>query len=220
VRTLDETNDDQTWTWVLVVGTIAGVSGFVLSVVATANWRRRRRAVLATGWRIASVTVVPDYPIRRGRHLPDIEVAYRDGTRIKLRAATSSHGSVPMKQEPNRQAWIGGTDRDMVVLFPHGRWREPPYVVPAYALNRRTGAKTATAPVPDDPDQTAFVKRTFRRFVIAMAGWYAVLIATGVVLVVLNLLWPLFFVVLVGSLAPIPAALIYFTRMRAALAEK
>lgn len=143
VRTPDETNDDQTWMWVQVIGTIAGVSGLVLSLIAAVNWRRRYRAVRATGWRLASVTVVPDYPIRRGRHLPDIEVAYRDGTRITLRAATSSHGSVPLKHEPNRRAWIGGTDRDMVVLFPHGRRRRPPYAVPAYALNSRTGAKNA-----------------------------------------------------------------------------
>lgn len=220
VRTLDETNDDQTWTWVLVIGTISGVSGLVLSVIAAVNWRRRCRAVLATGWRIASVTVVPDYPIRRGRHMPDIEVAYRDGTRITLRAATSSHGSVPMKHEPNRQAWIGGTDRDMVVLFPHGRRREPPYAVPAYALNMRTGAKTVAAPVPENPEQTALVKRKVHRFVIAISGWYAALIAAGVVLMVLNLLWPLFFVVVVGSLAPIPVTQVYFTRMRAALEEK
>ncbi|MEV6641450.1 DUF3592 domain-containing protein [Amycolatopsis sp. NPDC051371] len=220
VRTPDETNDDQTWTWVLVAGTIAGVSGLVLSVIAAVNWRRRHRAVFGTGWRIASVTVVPDYPVRKGRHLPDIEVDYRDGTRITLRAATSSHGSVPMKHQPNRRAWIGGTDRDMVVLFPHGRWRKPPYAVPAYALTTRTGAKAAAAPIPEDPEQTAFVKRKLRRFLIAMAAWYAVLIAAVVVLVELDLVWPLFFVGLVGSLAPVPLAQIYFTRIRAALEEK
>ncbi|MDQ7809458.1 hypothetical protein Q5425_37535 [Amycolatopsis sp. A133] len=219
VRTPDETNDDRTWTWVLVIGILAGGSGLVLSVIAAVNWRRRHRAVLATGWRIASVTVVPDYPIRSGRHLPDINVGYRDGTRITLRAATSSHGSVPMKNEPERRAWIGGTDRDMVVLFPHGRRRRPPYAVPAYALNLRTGAETAAAPVPEDPQRTAFVQRRFRRFVLAMAGWYAVLVAAAVVLITLNLRWPLFFVAVVGSLAPIPLAQIYFTRMRAALEE-
>ena len=220
VRTLDETNDDQTWTWVLVIGTVAGASGLVLSVIAAVNWRRRRRAVLATGWRIASVTVVPDYPVRRGRHMPDIDVVYRDGTRITLRAATSSHGSVPLKHEPNRQAWIGGTDRDMVVLFPHGRWREPPFAVPAYALNMRTVAKNTAVAVPENPEQTAFVKRKFRRFLIVMAGWYVALIAACVVLVVLNLVWPLFFVGLVGSLAPVAFAQMYFARMRAALEEK
>lgn len=221
VRTLYETNSDQTWTWVLVIGLIAGMSGLVLSVIATMNWARRRRAVLATGWRIASVTVVPDYPVRSNRHMPDINVEYRDGTRIKLRAATSSHGSVPLKNEPNRRAWIGGTDRDMVVLFPHGRWHASPYAVPAYALNTRSDAKTvAAAPVSESPEQAALAKRMLRRFMIMMAVWYATLIAAVVVLMALDLVWPLFFVGLVGSLAPIPLAKLYFTRMRASLEEK
>jgi hypothetical protein len=108
----------------------------------------------------------------------------------------------------------------MVVLFPHGRWREPPYTVPAYALNTRTDAKTAAAPVPETPEQTAFVKRKLRQFMIAMLGWYAALVATTVVLISQDLLWPLFAVAVVGSLAPIPLAQIYFTRMRAALEKK
>jgi len=216
VRTIDETNDDPVWMWGLAIGMIAGVSGLVFSLFAAVNWRRRHRAVSATGWRIASVTVVPDYPVRRNRHMPDIEVAYRDGTRITLRAVTSSHGSVPLKHEKNRRAWIGGTDRDMVVLFPHGRWRPPPYAVPAYALNLRSGAEAAAAPVPADPEQTAFAHRKLRRFLVAMAVWYALLITTAVVLLVLDLLWPLFFVVVVGSIAPVPLAQVYFTRGRAA----
>ncbi|MEU4252933.1 DUF3592 domain-containing protein [Amycolatopsis sp. NPDC026612] len=221
VRTLDETNDDRTWTWVLVVGIAAGASGLVLSVIAAVNWQRRYRAVLATGWRTASVTVVPDYPVRQGRHMPDIEVEYRDDTRITLRAATSSHGSVPLKDQPNRRAWIGGTDRDMVVLFPHGRWRKPSYAVPAYALNLRTGStKTAAAPAPEDPAKTALVKQKFRRFVIALSGWYAVVLVAAVVLVTQNLLWPMFFVVLLGSLAPLPLTQVYFSRVRTALEEK
>ncbi|MFI5589924.1 DUF3592 domain-containing protein [Amycolatopsis sp. NPDC051758] len=218
VRTLEETNNDQTWLWALVIGLVAGVSGLVLSVIAAVNWRRRYRAVRATGWRIASVTVVPDYPIRRGRHMPDINVVYRDGTRITLRAATSSHGSVPLKHEPDRQAWIGGTDRDMVVLFPHGRWREPPYAVPAYALDLRAAAKPAAEP---DPEQTAFVLRKYRRFVIVFSAGYAALIAAGVVLmVVLDLWWPLLFVVVVGSFAPVPLMKLYAARLRAAPKEE
>ncbi|MEA5363872.1 hypothetical protein VA596_30360 [Amycolatopsis sp., V23-08] len=219
VRTPDETNDDQTWMWALAIGVIAGVSGLVLSTIAAVNWRRRYRAVSATGWRSASVTVVPDYPVRKGRHMPDITVAYRDGSRITLRAATSSHGSVPLKHEPDRQAWIGGTDRDMVVLFPHGRWREPPFAVPAYALNLRSSAKEA-APVPEDPEAAALVQRRLRWFLIGMAAWYAVLIAVCAVLLAQDLVWPLVFVGLVGSLAPVPLARIAFAWMQAAPKEK
>lgn len=138
VRTLDETNDDQTWVWVFVAGTVGSLLGIPFSAVAAVKWRRRYRAVRRTGWRIASVTVVPDYPVRKGRHMPDIHVEYRDGSRIMLRAAQSSHGSVPLKDRPDRRAWVGGTDRDMVVLFPHGRWRKPPYAVPAYATTTRS----------------------------------------------------------------------------------
>ena len=137
VRTPDETNNDQAWVWVFVVGLVGSLFGIPFSVVAAVKWRRRNRAVRGTGWRVASVTVVPDYPVRKGRHMPDIHVEYRDGSRIMLRAATSSHGSVPLKDRPGRRAWVGGTDRDMVVLFPHGRWRTPPYAVPAYAMTMR-----------------------------------------------------------------------------------
>ena len=49
-----------------------------------------------------------------------------------------------------------------------------------------------------------------------MAVWYALLITTAVVLLVLDLLWPLFFVVVVGAIAPVPLAQLYFTRGRAA----
>jgi hypothetical protein len=217
VRTLYDTNDDQTFSWVLLIGMIVGVTGLVLSISAAVNWWRRYRAVLATGWRVASVTVVPDYPVRRTRHMPDIHVEYRDGSRITLRAATSTHGSVPLKKLPNRRAWIGGTDRDMVVLFPHGRRHPAPYAVPAYALNLRAAAQPEAEAVPEDPAKVALVKRTYRLFMVAMGVWYAVLIAAATVLFVLDLLWPLFFVVVVGSLGPIPLAQIYFTRMRAAL---
>jgi hypothetical protein len=220
VRTLDETNDDPTWTWVLAMATAAGTIGLVLSAIAAVNWRRRRRAVLATGWRIASVTVVPDKPMRSNRHLPDIHVEYRDGSRITLRAAMSTHGAAPLKNEPNRRAWIGGTDRDMVVLFPHGRWREPPYAVPAYALNLRTAAEPAAAPVPEDPEQVAFVNRRVRWFMIAVFGWGVTLVAVSVLLLMLDLLWPMFFVVVVGSLAPLPLTRLYFKRMQAGLEEK
>ena len=220
VRTLDETNDDQSWTWVLVIGTVAGLSGLVFSVIAVVNWRRRYRAVRATGWRIASVTVVPDYPVRRNRHMPDIDVEYRDGSRITLRAATSTHGSVPLKHQPNRRAWIGGTDRDMVVLFPHGRRRKPPYAVPAYALDLRVEAKPAAAPAPEDPERAAFVQHKVRWFMIAIVGWYAALVAAMAVLLALDQYWPVFFVVAVGSIAPLPFVRLYFSRMRAGLEEK
>jgi fatty acid desaturase len=94
-------------------------------------------------------------------------------------------------------------------------------VVPAYALDMRAAAKPAAAPVPADPEQQALVLRKYRRFVIVFSAWYAALIAAGVVLmVVLDLWWPLLFVVVVGSFAPVPLMKIYAARMRAALKEE
>ncbi|MGW3995999.1 hypothetical protein ACWEF6_21115 [Amycolatopsis sp. NPDC004772] len=96
------------------------MSGLVFSLFAAVHWRRLR-AVLATGWRIASVTVVPNYPVRQNRHMPDIEVTYRDGSRITLRAATSSHGSVPLKHEKKQRTDDSETGTGRAVR----RWPAP-----------------------------------------------------------------------------------------------
>jgi hypothetical protein len=90
-----------------------------------------------TGWRVAAVTVVPDHPVRKGRHTPDIHVRYRDDSVIALRAATSTHGATVLKNRPDRQAWVGGWGRDMVVLFPYAPRRKRPYAVPVYAMSLR-----------------------------------------------------------------------------------
>ncbi|WP_410665593.1 DUF3592 domain-containing protein [Amycolatopsis sp. lyj-84] len=137
MRTLEEPNENQFWVGVSVTVAIVALIAVPFSLVAAGAWRRRHRSVLATGWRTASVTVAPDYPIRSGRKMPSIEVEYRDGSRITLRASTSTHGSTPLRKRPKRWAWVGGEGRDMVVLFPHGRWREPPYAVPAWAVTER-----------------------------------------------------------------------------------
>ena len=137
VRTPEETNENPFVTGVTGTAGLLSLVGAVASVVAAVGWRRRYRAVCRTGWRGASVTVVPAPRGVALRHLPDIHVEYRDGTRIRVRAANSCHGAAPMKNIPDRSAWVGGTGRDMVVLFPHGRWRTPPYAVPAHAKTPR-----------------------------------------------------------------------------------
>jgi hypothetical protein len=139
VRTLLEDGVDHgvygfLWLLAFCVVLAAAFSG-----VAWVRWRRRHQAVLRTGWRPASVTVQPDYPIRRGRHLPDILVEYRDGSRAELRASTSTHGSTPLRRRPGQPAWVGGSGQDMVVLFPAGRWLQGPYAVPAFGRKSRTG---------------------------------------------------------------------------------
>ncbi|WP_328614658.1 DUF3592 domain-containing protein [Amycolatopsis sp. NBC_00355] len=119
------------WILGLFVLTFAGVS-----LVASVRWRRRHRAVLRTGWRPAVATVSPDYPVQSGRHLPDILVEYRDGSRAELRASMSCHGSTYLWHRPRRPAWVGGSGRDMVVLFSRGDRRRP-YAVPAF--DRKSG---------------------------------------------------------------------------------
>ncbi|MCR6482803.1 DUF3592 domain-containing protein [Amycolatopsis sp. OK19-0408] len=119
--------------WLLALGVLV-CAGF--SLVASLRWRRRHRAVVRTGWRAASVTVQPDYPVRALRHLPDILVEYRDGSRAELRASTSSHGSTRMRHQPERPAWVGGSGPDMVVLFSRGDLRRP-YAVPAFGRKPR-----------------------------------------------------------------------------------
>ncbi|QKV73870.1 hypothetical protein [Amycolatopsis sp. Hca4] len=110
-------------------------AGFAL--LASLRWRRRHRAVLRTGWRAASVTVRPDYPVRTLRHLPDLLVDYRDGSRAELRASVSTHGSTYLWHQPGRPAWVGGSGPDMVVLFARGDRRRP-YAVPAFGRRSRT----------------------------------------------------------------------------------
>lgn len=133
VRTTGEPNDDQVGFGVVVVLLVAGFGGTPFAVAAAVGWRRRARAVAATGWRVATVDVVPDRTPGRNRHLPDVHVRYRDGTGIVLRAARSLHRAKPMAVYTDRLAWLGGWGRDMVVLFPNGPHRPGPYAIPASA---------------------------------------------------------------------------------------
>ncbi|KDN19804.1 DUF3592 domain-containing protein [Amycolatopsis rifamycinica] len=137
VRTVEEPNDNQYLVGFCVVPMLLALVAVPVSLVAASRWRQRHRAVRHTGWRAAAVTVVPDYPVRKGRHTPDIHVRYRDGSVIALRAATSTHGATVLKNRPDRPAWVGGWGRDMVVLFPDAPLRKRPYAVPAYARSPR-----------------------------------------------------------------------------------
>ncbi|MEA5364731.1 DUF3592 domain-containing protein [Amycolatopsis sp., V23-08] len=134
VRTVEERNENQDGVGFLVVPLLLAFVGLPWSLVAAGGWARRYRAVRATGWRAASVTVVPDYPVRRGRHAPDIHVRYPGGTGLTLRAASSTHGATSLKDRPERRAWVGGWGSAMVVLVPRGPRR---YAVPAFAKTTR-----------------------------------------------------------------------------------
>ncbi|MEU5265252.1 DUF3592 domain-containing protein [Amycolatopsis sp. NPDC021455] len=118
--------------WMLGGGLVAAV---VFSLIGWGRWSLRHQAVLRTGWRPATVTVRPD--THRYGHRPDLLVEYRDGSRAALRATLSSHGSTRLRHQPDRPAWVGGADREMVVLFETGPGRRP-YAVPAFGTEPRT----------------------------------------------------------------------------------
>jgi hypothetical protein len=137
VRTTEEENDSQASVGFFAISGILAVFLLPFSAVAAVRWRLRDRAVRRTGWRAAVVTVRPDYPVRRGRHAPDILVRYSDGAEVRLRASTSTHGVTYLKERAHQPAWIGGTRRHMVVMLPDGRWgKKGPYAVPAFLKHR------------------------------------------------------------------------------------
>lgn len=121
--------------WIVGLGLLVAA---LLSLIGWGRWSLRYQAVLRTGWRPAAVTVRPDPNSRHG-HRPDLLVEYRDRSRAELRATLSSHGSKRLRHQADRPAWVGGADREMVVLFDTGPGRRP-YAVPAFGTEPRTWA--------------------------------------------------------------------------------
>jgi hypothetical protein len=117
--------------WLVAAGLVTAA---VFSLIGWGRWSLRHEAVSRTGWRPATVTVRPG-PVRRYGHRPDLLVEYPDGSRAEPRATLSSHGSTRLRHQPGRPAWVGGSGREMVVLFETGR---RPYAVPAYGRAPRT----------------------------------------------------------------------------------
>ncbi|WP_410588503.1 DUF3592 domain-containing protein [Amycolatopsis sp. lyj-23] len=127
VRTTAEPNASSGFSVVLL---ICGFAALPFAATSALGWRRRARAVAVTGWRIATVTVVP--AVRRAT---EIEARYRDGSGIELRCAPSLHRPDALTR---RRAWIGGWGRRMVVLFPYGPDTPGPHLVPVSAISPRT----------------------------------------------------------------------------------
>ncbi|QKV79163.1 DUF3592 domain-containing protein [Amycolatopsis sp. Hca4] len=129
VRTTLEANGSQVVGWFAATALVAGFLALPLAASAAWGWWRRARAVAETGWRIATVTVVPH--VRRGQW---IEAAYRDGSGIELRCVPSLHRPSELAR---RRAWVGGWGRQMVVLFPYGPDKPGPQHVPVLAAGLR-----------------------------------------------------------------------------------
>lgn len=141
VRTTEEQNENQFVFGLCLVALLLGLAGAPVAAGAALGWRRRARAVGVTGWRVATVDVVPDRSIGgRKRPPPTIHVRYRDGTGIVLRAVLSTHGAKALADFTDRLAWVGGWGREMAVLFPQGPRRPGPYAVPAAAKTPRAAS--------------------------------------------------------------------------------
>jgi hypothetical protein len=129
VRTTAEANENQALVGFGVMVLVTGFAVLPLAATAALGWWRRARAVAATGWRIATVTV--ERGVRSGHEL---EVRYRDGSDIVLRCVVSLRRPGPGRR---RRAWIGGWGRQMVVLFPPGPDSPGPQCVPVLATGPR-----------------------------------------------------------------------------------
>ncbi|WP_410568835.1 DUF3592 domain-containing protein [Amycolatopsis sp. cmx-4-61] len=141
VRTTEERNENQFVFGVCVAALLIGLAGAPVAAGAALGWRRRARAVAATGWRVATVDVVPVRSAApRRRPPPTLYVRYPDGTGIVLRAVPSTHGAKALADFTDRLAWVGGWGREMAVFFPQGPRRAGPYVVPAAAKTPRAAS--------------------------------------------------------------------------------
>jgi len=107
VRTADEQNENQVVLGFGVVPILAAVFGLPSSIGAAASWRRRILAVERTGWRRAGVS-----DAERVLH-----ARFRDGTAIELRRTSGFLALSPTDGLKNREGWVGGWDRSMVVGF-------------------------------------------------------------------------------------------------------
>jgi hypothetical protein len=107
VRTADEPNEGEVRLGVGVVPILAAVFGLPPSIGAAASWRRRIRAVERTGWRRAGVSDTDGMLLAR----------FRDGTVIELRRTSGVLALSPTDGLKNRQGWVGGWGRSMVLGF-------------------------------------------------------------------------------------------------------
>ncbi|MFI5587130.1 DUF3592 domain-containing protein [Amycolatopsis sp. NPDC051758] len=133
VRTQEEANPSGA-SDLSMIPTLAGLVGLPISVVVAAGWLRRLRAVAATGWRSAGVTVLPELGGGRSEHQPPVYAAYRDGSSVQLRRSLSTHSLRGLAGWENRRAWVGGRGRHMVVLIQRDQGL---YAVPVRGVTTR-----------------------------------------------------------------------------------
>ncbi|WP_284741017.1 DUF3592 domain-containing protein [Amycolatopsis sp. RTGN1] len=122
VRTADEQNENQVLLGFGVVPILAALFGLPFSIGLAAGWRRRIRAVERTGWRRAGVS---DEQV-------ELHAGFRDGTAVALRRSWALLRLSPSDGWKNKQGWIGGWGKSMVVGIENG-----PYVLAVHAIRER-----------------------------------------------------------------------------------
>ncbi|MFJ9778065.1 DUF3592 domain-containing protein [Amycolatopsis sp. NPDC101161] len=127
VRTEDETNEDQVQYGFGMVAVLVALFGLPFWIGRAAGWWRRIRAVERTGWRRARVSEGPGP--HDGRHL---DAKFRDGTGVTLRRSWAFLRLSPSAGWKNKQAWVGGWGRTMVVGT-----EDAPYVLAVHATGER-----------------------------------------------------------------------------------
>jgi hypothetical protein len=122
VRTADEPNEGEVRLGVGVVPILAALFGLPFSIGVAAGWRRRLRAVERTGWRRAGVS---DEQV-------ELHAGFRDGTAVALRRSWALLALSPSAGWKNKQGWVGGWGKSMVVGLENG-----PYVLAVHAIRER-----------------------------------------------------------------------------------
>ncbi|WP_143267604.1 hypothetical protein [Amycolatopsis alba] len=143
----------------ILPGVPLAVGGFG-SLTAWAGWNRRARSVRKTGWYAAKVVDVEVFE-GRAAPLPLISIGFEDGSTIRLRSIMSTYDARYQAGRRNAEAWVGGEDTAMVVLFENGAFRKGLYPVPVKALGPRTFPPSSTPPR-DRAGSPSWVKRVGR----------------------------------------------------------
>ncbi|MEV6909313.1 hypothetical protein [Amycolatopsis sp. NPDC051071] len=131
--------------------------GSMVSLTAWAGWHRRAKSVRRTGWHTATVV---DIEVFTGRLAPRpvITIGFEDGSTIRLRSIMSTYGATYQAGRRAFEAWVGGEDTAMVVLFEHGSFRKGLYPVPVKAIGPRTPSQSST-PLRDQTGGPSWAKR-------------------------------------------------------------
>ncbi|EMD27731.1 hypothetical protein [Amycolatopsis azurea] len=116
---------------IAILSFVIGAVAVVFTAAAKYTWSSRYRAVLAAGWRSATVTVRPDFGEEiEERKATVYDVRFPDGERLTLRGLQMSfRNGNRFAGKAEVPVWVGGGGPERTVLFRLGR-TETCYPVP------------------------------------------------------------------------------------------